>query len=80
MPYFQILCLVGLADCLQAVNTQAVAAIGKSKMMFQWTVIKRGLGMSFMLGGLFFYGIKRFVSRGRNIQLVLLCGKYRIGV
>ena len=58
VPYFQVLCLVGLSECLQAVNTQTIAAIGKSKLMFQWTLIKRTIGMSFMVGGLFWFGMK----------------------
>ena len=36
VPYFQLLCLGGMATCLQAVNTQPIAAIGKSKLMFKW--------------------------------------------
>ena len=58
VPYFQVLCLVGLADCLQAVNTQTIAAIGKSKLMFQWTIIKRSVGLVFIVGGLYFFGMK----------------------
>ena len=58
VPYFQVLCLVGLADCLQAVNAQTIAAIGKSKLMFQWTIIKRSLGLVFIIGGLFLFGLK----------------------
>ena len=58
VPYFQVLCLVGLSECLQAVNTQTIAAIGKSMLMFQWTIIKRSVGMFFMIGGLFWFGMK----------------------
>lgn len=58
VPYFQVLCLVGLSDCLQAVNTQTIAAIGKSKLMFQWTLVKRTVGLVFMVGGLFWFGMK----------------------
>ena len=58
VPYFQVLCLVGLSDCLQAVNTQTLAAIGKSKLMFQWILVKRGVGLVFMIGGLYFFGMK----------------------
>ena len=38
VPYFQVLCLVGLSSCLQGINTQPLAAIGKSKAMFLWTL------------------------------------------
>lgn len=58
VPYFQVLCLVGLADCLQSVNTQPIAAIGKSKLMFYWVLIKRSVGLVFMIGGLFWFGMK----------------------
>lgn len=58
VPYFQVLCLVGLADCLQAVNTQSIAAIGKSRLMFRWTLIKRTLGSTFIIVGLFVWGMK----------------------
>lgn len=61
VPYFQVLCIVGLSSCLQSVNTQTIAAIGKSKTMFLWTLGKRIVGLSFMLGGLFFYGMKGFM-------------------
>lgn len=62
VPYFQVLCLVGLATCLQAVNTQTIAAIGKSKLMFYWTIIKRAVGMTFIIGGLFWFGMKGLLA------------------
>lgn len=58
VPYFQVLCLVGLSECLQAVNTQTIAAIGKSKLMFRWTLAKRTVGLTFMVGGLYLFGMK----------------------
>lgn len=61
VPYFQVLCIVGLSSCLQAVNTQPIAAIGKSKLMFFWTLGKRTVGLTFMVGGLFLYGMKGFL-------------------
>lgn len=61
VPYFQVLCLVGLSSCLQAVNTQTIAAIGKSKIMFLWTLVKRTFGLIFMIGGLFWFGMKGFL-------------------
>lgn len=61
VPYFQVMCIVGLSACLQAVNTQTIAAIGKSKLMFWWTLAKRTVGMIFMIGGLFLYGMKGFM-------------------
>jgi len=61
VPYFQVLCLVGLADCLQAVNTQSIAAIGKSRIMFRWTLIKRISGTTFIIVGLLFWGMKGYM-------------------
>lgn len=58
IPYFQVLCLAGLAGCLQSVNLQAVAAIGKSKTMFVWTIVKRLISLSAIVGGLFWFGMK----------------------
>lgn len=58
VPYFQVLCLAGLAFCLQSVNNQSVAAVGKSRAMFIWTVIKRAVGIGFMIVGLVFWGMK----------------------
>ena len=58
VPYFQILCLAGLAICLQGINYYAVAAAGKSKDMFLWTLVKRGVGLCLVVGGLAIWGIK----------------------
>lgn len=58
VPYFQILCFSGLAICLQGVNLQAIAAVGKSKVMFKWTLIKRAIGLALLVGGLAIWGMK----------------------
>lgn len=58
VPYFQFLCVAGLAYCLQAVNLQTISAIGKSKTMFLWTLLKRVIGLCFVVGGLALYGMK----------------------
>ena len=58
VPYFQILCLAGIATCLQGITYYAIAAIGKSKTMFMWSLVKRGLGLCFIVGGLAIWGIK----------------------
>lgn len=57
VPYFQVLCISGLAYCLQAVNNQTIAAIGKSKVMFIVTIIKRIIGISLIVFGLMLYGM-----------------------
>jgi O-antigen/teichoic acid export membrane protein len=58
VPYFQALCFAGLAGCLQAVNLQAISAIGKSKTMFLWTLLKRLVGIGAVVLGLVFGGMK----------------------
>lgn len=57
VPYFQILCLSGIAICLQNINYFAIAAIGKSKALFKWTLIKRTTGLIFVIVGLWLFGI-----------------------
>lgn len=58
VPYFQALCFAGLAGCLQSANLQAIAAIGKSKTMFVWTILKRGVGIGAVVLGMVFFGMK----------------------
>lgn len=62
VPYFQVLCLAGLAYCLQSANNQSVAAIGKSKVMFAWTVFKRVIGISLIVLGVYLYGMKGLMA------------------
>ena len=58
VPYFQFLCLSGLAFCLQGVNNQSIAAIGKSKVMFKWTIFKRVVGITLLFLSIYLYGMK----------------------
>lgn len=58
VPYFQILCLAGIAISLQGINLYAIAAIGKSKVMFKWTLFKRIMGLCLIIGGLAVFGMK----------------------
>lgn len=58
VPYFQVLCLSGLAYCLQSANHQSISAIGKSKLLFGWTFVKRAVGIAFVVGGLLIAGMK----------------------
>lgn len=62
VPYFQILCLAGMANCLISVNLQTISAIGKSKTMFVWTVIKRVIGIGLVVCGLLWFGMKGLLS------------------
>ena len=58
VPYFQVLCLAGLAYSLQSVNYQSISAIGKSKVLFIWTSVKRVVGILLVVSGLWLYGMK----------------------
>lgn len=62
VPYFQVLCISGLAYCLQSVNNQSIAAIGKSRAMFVWTVVKRTAGIAGIVGGLAVFGMKGLLA------------------
>lgn len=62
VPYFQVLCIAGLAFCLQSVNIQSIAAIGKSSVMFIWTFVKRVIGIGLMIGGLLLFGMKGLLA------------------
>ncbi len=57
VPYFQILCIGGMAGCLQSVNQQTIAAIGKSKVFFVWTVVKQCMGIALQVVGLIVWGM-----------------------
>lgn len=66
VPYFQVLCIAGLAYSLQSVNYQSVAAIGKSRTMFVWTFVKRTVGIFLVVAGLLLDGM-----RGLLVGMVL---------
>lgn len=51
VPFFQILCVAGLANCLQSINYQLYVAVGYSKSMFKWNILKRGVGIIMILLG-----------------------------
>lgn len=62
VPYFQVLCVGGLAYCLQSVNLQTISAIGKSKTMFLWSLVKRGVGICIIVGGMVLFGMKGLLA------------------
>ena len=79
VPYFQILCVAGVAICLQGVNYQAIAAIGKSKAMFSWTLVKRAIGLALIVGGLAAFGIKGLlVGMVMQSWLIYLINAYQV--
>ena len=60
VPYFQILCIGGMAEALGDINYNAVAAIGKSRVLFRWTCIKSVVGILLIVCGSFF-GIRGII-------------------
>lgn len=57
VPYFQILCTAGLAVCLQGSANNAIAAIGKSKVLMTWTIVKRSLTIVLCMAGIWIGGM-----------------------
>lgn len=53
-PYFQILCAGGFFVCLQNVTFYAVAAVGKSRALFRWSIVKWGTLLALLLVGMQF--------------------------
>lgn len=79
--YFKILCIGGLFTCLQNVNFFAVAAVGKSRQLFLWSIYKWVFLLVAMFSGLAFgmYGIMWSITLSSlNIYLVnaYLASKY----
>ena len=58
VPLFQILCTAGLAVCLQGSANYSIAAIGKSKVYFTWTIIKRSITIVLCVLGILLAGMK----------------------
>ena len=53
VPYFRILCVAGLVNCLQSVNYQVTAAVGRSKALFRWNIVKRVVGLLLLFVGMY---------------------------
>lgn len=54
IPYFQILCIAGMIKCAISINYHAVLAVGKSKELFNWNIVKRSIGIVLILIGMKF--------------------------
>ena len=52
VPYFKIMCIAGLFNCIQSVNYQVTAAVGRSKDLFNWNIVKRLVGLSLIFIGM----------------------------
>lgn len=81
VPYFQLLCIGGLFVCLQNINYYAVAALGKSRVLFGWSFYKWGMLLLLLVVGMHWgmYGILcGMIISELNIYMVnaLLVSKY----
>lgn len=57
VPYFQILCVGGVAVSLQGIAVNAISAIGRSDISFKWTIIKRTLTIILCVLGIYVDGM-----------------------
>lgn len=57
VPYFQILCIAGIAICLQGISYNAVASKGASKDLFIWTIVKRSVALVILVVCMYFGGM-----------------------
>lgn len=86
VPFFQILCVAGIVNCSQSINYQLVSAVGRSKAIFFWNIVKRVIDIAFILIGLCFsvYGImwgmviSMFITCIINIQVAQKSISYSI--
>lgn len=62
VPYFQVLCLAGMINCLNSSNLQTISAIGKSRTMFLWTIVKLAFRLVIVIGGLVLFGMKGLLA------------------
>ena len=58
VPYLEILSIQGIFISLEGVNYNAIASIGRSKVLFQATIIKRSVSILLLIIGLYLGGIK----------------------
>lgn len=81
VPYFQILCIAGIAACLQCITYYAVASKGKSKDLFVWTIIKRAAGLILLIVGMVLWGIKGLLwGSAAAAWLVFFANAYLVSV
>lgn len=54
IPYFRYLCLVGMLDSVNTMNTTLVRATGKKGLYFRFQVLKRIIGISLIIASVHF--------------------------
>lgn len=55
-PILQVLSIQGIFICIQGTSYNAIAALGKSKVLFKWSVIKSATGLILLVTGLILAG------------------------
>lgn len=79
VPYFRILCVGGIAICLQGTYYYAVASKGRSKDLFLWTIIKRVLALLLLIIGMYYWGMKGLLwTSAIGSWLILLINAYLV--
>lgn len=77
IPYFKILCLAGVAICMQGIHYYSVASVGRSKELFNWTIIKRVLTLIVVMGGLLLFGIYGLLfGTAIGSWIIYICNAY----
>lgn len=57
VPYFQVLCFAGLFLSLQNINSNILAAVGMSNLIFRWNVVRKAICLVTIFLGLMFFKI-----------------------
>lgn len=57
VPYFKILCFMGIFACVEGVGNNAIAALGKGKTFFWQNLIKKVVGIVIIISGMAIYGM-----------------------
>lgn len=84
VPYFQILCFAGIANCLDIINYYAIAASGASRLIFKWSIIKNIITIICISLGIIgdIYGILMgiVISCYINFFINLFLIRYKLGM
>lgn len=72
VPFLEILVFQGIAISLQGVNYNAIASIGRSKSLFQATIIKRSVSVTLLVTSMYLGGIKGILW-GMTISSYFIC-------
>lgn len=58
VPYFRILCFMGMFSCVAGVGVNSIAALGKGRIFFWQNLLKKIVGVAIMIIGISVYGMK----------------------